>query len=185
MVSEKMEFFLHDVFMEIMSNLDSLQDYEETVDALEEGCRLNLSSEGETEEERDERIRAADERRRQLKEALENEKEKEREGIERRIRLMDLIREYILLNEIAQMPGLGQILEKAMFIPLNAVAVTIKKRHPGKDARNIEFEREDKMLVKAELRRVRMRFDTAGGTAIQDKAKDEKAAFRKERQKVL
>lgn len=185
-MNEKLEFFLHDVFMEIMDNLDSLQDYEDTLDALEEGCLMNLSSDGETEEERTERLRLAEERRKQLeKELKEAEKEKEREAIERRIRLRDAIREFLLLNDISFMPGISGSMETMMFAPLKAVSAAIRKLHPGKADRDIEFEKNDRMLVKAELSRVRMRFEAIEGDGLKKSAREKRKTPDKEKQEVL
>ncbi len=185
-MNEKLEFFLHDVFMEIMDNLDSLQDYEETVEALEEGCLLNLSSDGETEEERAERLRQAEERRKQLeKELKEAEKEKEREAIERRIRLLDSIREFLVLNDISYIPGISVGMETLMFVPLKAVSAAIRKLHPGKDDRDIEFEKNDRLMVKAQLSRVRLRFEDMQGDGLKKSARNLRNAPEKEKQEVL
>ncbi|MCR4584926.1 MAG: hypothetical protein K5686_04310 [Lachnospiraceae bacterium] len=163
-MNEKMEFFLHDMFMEIMSSLDTLEDYEETLEALWEGCLLNMSSDGETEEESAERHRKAEERQKQLeKEKQEAEKEREREAIERRIRLLDNIREFLLLNDISTIPGILPGLELSMFIPLKAVCKAVRKLHPDTDDKDIELDRNDRMLVKAELSRVRLRMEELGG----------------------
>ncbi len=185
MFSEKMDFFLHDVFMEIMSNMDSLEDYAETIDALAEGCLLTISADGETEEERVERLRIEEERRKQLKKELEQaEKDKEREAIERRIRLLDLIKEFMVLNGVSSVPGISIGLEAFMFVPLKAVTAAVRKRHPGKKDAEIEFDKEDRMLVKAELSRVRNRMENDGDSLKKD-AHARREALRKERQEVL
>ena len=184
MIIEKMDFFLHDMFMEIMSNMESLQDYEETIDALEEGCRLHISADGETEEERAERLKRAEERKKQLeKEKEAAQKEKEREAIERRIRLLDTIREFMALNDISTIPGIAPGLETLMFVPLKALTIAIRKCHPGEDDKDIEFDRDDRMLVKTELRRVRTRLEDMDGVAISKQ--NVKEPVRKEKQEVL
>ncbi len=168
MIDDRMDYFLHDMFMEIMSNLETLADYEDTLKDIEEACAMNLSAEGETEEEREKRIRENEEHERQLeKELAEAEKEKERKAIERRIRIMDLLREFMLLTQGSGIDGINALLMSAMFEPLKKTVSQIKKKYPDKTDKDIEFDRDDKLVVKAELRRVRMRLEDDGPVAEQ------------------